>query len=545
MEFYQQIEELTKAFVAVRSVNGSAGGEAAAADFLEKTLRAIPHFQNHPETVWRQALQGDALGRSNVFALLQGTKHKSAKTLLWHGHMDTVGTDDFGTLEPWALEPDKLLEQVLAMDIPVDMREELASGDWMMGRGACDMKSGVCVFLVLLAYLSEHRECFAGQILFMSNPVEENQHLGAIQAVDTLRRLQKERGLSFALAINNDYICPLYPGDTKRYVYLGAAGKLLPCFYVRGQETHVGQCFEGFDAAAAAAAIVQRIHGRTEFSDGYAGEYTLPPSVLQLRDLKAAYNVQTVQEAAVYFNYFVHQESVVSILQRLKRAAEEALAGMADRQEGEQRAYAERQHGISMAARKRFRVYTFAELEQAVGARIPAGERQALAARLMRQHLDARETSIQYVRGLARYLPQGENAVVVFFAPPYCPYHTLRQEKPQEAALRGRFLQLVADFAAEEGEPYEVKSFFPSLSDSSYLKMDDGPEAVQVLAENFPLLAQLYPLPLQEIQALQIPAVNFGCYGRDAHKWSERVYKPYSFAVLPRLILKTVNTFLD
>lgn len=76
------------------------------------------------------------------------------------------------------------------------------------------------------------------------------------------------------------------------------------------------------------------------------------------------------------------------------------------------------------------------------------------------------------------------------------------------------------------------------------MKIDDTTEAMKVLKENFPQMEQLYPLPLEKIQRLDIPAVNFGCYGRDAHKWSERVYKPYSFQVLPELILKTVQEFL-
>lgn len=47
-----------------------------------------------------------------------------------------------------------------------------------------------------------------------------------------------------------------------------------------------------------------------------------------------------------------------------------------------------------------------------------------------------------------------------------------------------------------------------------------------------------------EIKKLNISAINYGCYGKDAHKWSERIYKPYSFGVLPKLIIKTVEKFM-
>ena len=75
---------------------------------------------------------------------------------------------------------------------------------------------------------------------------------------------------------------------------------MLPCFYIRGQETHVGQCFEGYDPTTVAANLVSVINLNTEFCDGYEGEYSLPPVALKMKDLKGWYNVQTAKEALVY-----------------------------------------------------------------------------------------------------------------------------------------------------------------------------------------------------------------------------------------------------
>lgn len=73
-------EELTRRFVAVRSVNGEPAGERRAADFLEHTLREIPYFAAHPACVLRQELPDDPLHRANVFAWLTGTKREDART---------------------------------------------------------------------------------------------------------------------------------------------------------------------------------------------------------------------------------------------------------------------------------------------------------------------------------------------------------------------------------------------------------------------------------------------------------------------------------
>jgi len=46
------------------------------------------------------------------------------------------------------------------------------------------------------------------------------------------------------------------------------------------------------------------------------------------------------------------------------------------------------------------------------------------------------------------------------------------------------------------------------------------------------------------IQKTDIPALTFGVYGKDAHCWTERVYKPYSFGILPEFVETAVRAFL-
>ena len=147
-EFRTEMERLTKELVEISSVNGSVG-ERKVAEKLEAYFRETPYFKEHPKQVFLQELKGDALHRKNVFAYIKGGK-SNGRTLLFHGHIDTVGVDDFGVLEPYAFSPDKLLEEMKKLDLPETVRADLETGDWMVGRGACDMKSGVAVFAVLM-----------------------------------------------------------------------------------------------------------------------------------------------------------------------------------------------------------------------------------------------------------------------------------------------------------------------------------------------------------------------------------------------------------
>jgi arginine utilization protein RocB len=86
--------------------------------------------------------------------------------------------------------------------------------------------------------------------------------------------------------------------------------------------------------------------------------------------------------------------------------------------------------------------------------------------------------------------------------------------------------------------------FFPSLTDSSYLKIDDDYKSIEKLLGSFPEYKKLYSVPIDLIKELSIPGINYGCFGKDAHKWTERVYMPYSFEVLPKLIIKTLEKYL-
>lgn len=548
MPYFEEIRGLTKKLVSIPSVNSAGGGERKIADYIERYLRGIPYFRDRPSQVIVQPLAGDRLGRKNVFALLRGEKKPSPDTVLLHGHIDTVGVGDYGSLRDAAFDCDALAGRLRGASLPQDVRRDLLSGDYLFGRGALDMKSGDAVFLVLAKHLAGHPESFSGNLLFSFNPVEENLHTGILEGLCVLEALREEQGLHYLFAINNDYICPLYRGDGNRYVYTGAVGKLLPCFYILGRETHAGQPFEGFDASLAAAELVRRISLNSGFCDEYRGEFTLPPTALKIRDLKPSYNVQTPVDAFVYFNYMVHHAPLNSIIQKLKQAAREALAAVQREIDRAAAAYSELTGTECTVRRQEAQVLDYGTLFQRAKSRYGGDLENMLekeAGRRLESGADKREISLSLVRILCKTAGISPPAAVLFFAPPYCPHVTLHPDDPAQGALYREIQEVVQSFSAESGEPYRILQFFPSLSDSSYLSMDDDEKSVGELAANFPAHRILYPLPVGRIRALSIPALNYGCYGKDAHKWTERVYMPYSFETLPRLLLRTFRHFLD
>lgn len=538
-----EIKNLTKQLVGIKSVNGTEG-EKDIGIFLEQYFRALPYYQEHPELLYIVPIPDDPLKRRSVIAFVRGEKDDNKRTLILHGHTDTVGLEGYGSLAPYALDPDKLMEKLPEVELPEAVRKDLESGDFMFGRGSCDMKSGDAVFMTLLKRISEHVEDFSGNLIVSLNPVEENMHTGVITSLQTLLQIRRRYDLTYVAALNNDFTAPLFPGDTRKTIYTGIGGKVLPCFYIQGKETHVGQCFEGFDASMLAADLVNRISLSMDFEDTYGGETAYPPSVLKMKDLKSWYNVQTAKDSFIYFNYFVHDSSVSRITDLLLKAADQSFGSMEEKINREFQRFCKVSGETYHPYHYQSRVMTYSQLLEKAKENpdFSNSHLKEIIREENRKGTDIRETAIPMIRYLLSTAGMTEPTIILYFAPPYCPHSTLKEDQKELTDI----LHKAADeITSETGTEYRFMKFYPSLSDSSYFRIDDDQDSVDMLMKNFPAFDENYGLPVGIIRQLQIPAVNIGCFGADCHKWSERVNIPYTFGVLPKLEMKLIHYLLE
>ncbi|MCQ2011510.1 MAG: M20/M25/M40 family metallo-hydrolase [Sporolactobacillus sp.] len=540
----EQIEKIARDLVSVKSVNGT-DGEFAMAKELETILRSFPYFKQHPENVWTQALEDDKLGRKNVFAFLEAPIEKK-QTIIYHGHMDTVGIDDFGSLEAHALDPDYLQHYFSKYEKDSDVQKDAVSGDWLFGRGMLDMKSGDAVHLSNLLYYSEHPDQLKGNLLVMFNPVEENDHEGVMEATRELIRLQKERGLEFLLAINGDFNSPLYKGDSRRYIYTGSAGKLLGCFYIRGRETHVGETLSGIDPTLIASKVNNALNNNMDCAEQISDEVILPPSCLFLRDRKAFYNVQTAGTTHLYFNYFLYERTPKEVLAQLKIVAKEACDDLASFLQKQYTIFSKNCGLEGQAPEWSTDVLSYEEfVEELAQKGVPVDE---ITDQVVQANPDEdfRQVSFKVIEALENRSGDKRPKVIIFFAPPYCPHNYLRDEVAAEKRCDEILDQVLHQAENETGEQFAKKRFFPYLADSSYLAMSETAEETAAIIGNFPAWGKTYSVPLDQIRELNIPVLDMGVYGKRAHTWMERVYKPYSYGVLPKLIRSmTEQVFAD
>lgn len=535
----EQIELITRSLIALKSYNGTTG-ESEKALFIYKLISSFPYFKHHPERVWLQEVPNDPIGRKNVFALVKGT---SFKTVVFHAHYDTVGTDDYGALQDMAHDPDFLQKFFMDYEGEKKVKEDALSGNWLFGRGSLDMQSGIAVHLANLLYHTGEKQP-EGNLLFLFNGDEESEHAGMIAALSDLHRLKNE-GLDYLAAINTDFISPIYDGDCKRYIYTGAAGKLLPSFYIYGREAHVGDVLTSIDPTVIASKINLEINQNLDYLEDIPGEFTLPPSCLYFKDDKHMYNVQTPLSASLYFNYFVYERTAREVLYDMKKVALKVVSEMEERskrrfeQYRNYHGFPEREFSWEVEVLT-LREYIFWLKERGID---PDPTMKKIFHDMEGE--DRRTIAYTMVEALQHLDPDRTPRVILFFAPPFLPHNFVNEENEYGQKVREVLGTCLDDISNETGEEFVIKRFFPYLADGSFLSLHEEDEDIEVFKKNLPLIDHLYPVPIDMIRKLNIPSINIGVYGKDGHQWTERVYKPYTFSVLPEIIRRVTKDLLE
>lgn len=528
---YDQIELLTRTLVNSDSYNNTKG-EKRKAQQIKEIIHTFPYFQKHPENLWIQPIPGDEHGRFNVFAKVSG---KSDRTLLFHAHYDTVGTDDYGIIKQQAHDPEFLEKFFSDYEGDEKVKKDAQSGKWMFGRGSLDMQSGIAVHLANLLHFSTNSENLDGNLLFLFNPDEESEHAGMITAIDELYRLKSE-GMQFLAAINNDFISPVYDGDCKRYIYTGAAGKLLPCFYIAGREAHVGDILTSIDPTRIASHINLQINQNIDLLEDIEGEFILPPSCLYFKDKKTVYNVQTPLETRMYFNYFVYKKTSKEVLEELLQIAEKSVNELEVSSKEKYEKY-RNLHGFpEREVTWKVEVTSFEDFLEHLKEKGLNPEKVMEETANNMAGRDNREVAFSIVEALQQIDPDKVPRVIVFFAPPFLPHNYLSGENEYGKKVNTVLRECLEKTAEETGEEFEIKRFFPYLADGSFLSLHESDEEIEAFKDNMPMLEKLYPVPIDRIRELNIPSINIGVYGKDGHQWTERVYKPYTFSTLPGII---------
>jgi len=540
---FSDVRELSLLLARFASVTGTAG-EKEFAPFLIELLSGMPWFGTHPDGLRLLPIPGDPNGRSNVAAFVRGS---GSRCLVLTGHYDVVETTGYGPLESLAFEPEALAARILetvpedgADPVSARLRADIASGEFLPGRGILDMKSGIAAGIATLFRFAKFGEKI-GNMLLLAVADEEGGSCGMRAASPALRDYLAELGCEPSAVFNLDSAVDQGAGEAGRVIFLGSVGKLLPFVLFIGKSAHAGAPFDGINPALLAAEFVRSVESNPEAlgeKPQASGESPPPPPVLlYMREMRSSYDVTTPKSVFCAMNALSHErgpDEVLACTAGLAAAAmDKSLSILRERASEQSRRGSER---FSPPDRQPVTM-DFAELVARAEAMVPGILEAARIKADDARAVDPVAAACAVVSALAAIaIPEGPCAVVGF-APPY--YPCARLDKLRDTVFLATLRRETARFAVDTGTQVRLRQYFPGISDMSFMAASDGPGLADFVDARSPLRSASAP------PALGCPVINVGPWGRDYHQAGERVHVRYSFVELPELLWRLAMGVLE
>ena len=505
-------------------------GENEFAYKLKNKLQTLHYFNNNPSHI---ELHDAGLGRNAVTALY---KHPTATdTIVLISHFDTVHTEEYGELEPFAFYPEeltkKLMEPKYKKELPEAARIDLESGNYLFGRGTMDMKMGLALHLQLIEKASI--EQWPINLILLTVPDEEVNSAGMRAAVVELVRLREQHELSYKLFLNSEPSFSQNPSDYNEYIYSGTIGKIMPGALFYGKETHVGEPLKGITANYIASYMTQHMEWSPIFRETDLGESTPLPVSLQLKDLKMEYSTQTPYRAAALYNVFLMKRTAAEVMDLFEEVALEAMTACNEHY----KKICEREQVKGVGEIKVLRYEAL--LDYAINKLSTEVVKNIKQQVIENDEWDDREKSIRIVDQLMIRCQELTPATVLLYAPPY--YPAINSSDNQ---LVIQSIELMKHTVKKFDIEIEQIHYFNGICDLSYVNYTDDINGWTVFERNTPVWGDTYSIPFEEMAALKGPVLNVGPFGKDAHQKTERLHVNSAFKEMPVMIETLIKSLI-
>lgn len=515
--------------------------------FFENWFQEVDYFKENPENHGFHEIQGDHLNRKVPWGLLKG---QGDGTIIVIHHTDTVDTDDYGVNQELAYKPYEITEEYKKGNVDLDelVKKDLDSGQWLFGRGVADMKGGAAIVLSLLEkYTEDHN--FKGNILLLGVPDEENLSAGMRGAVSLLTKLKDKHNLNYILMLDVEP----HERDTEDVatIYDGSVGKIMPVVYVRGKLAHVGQVFRGFNPINLLSEIVRKTELNPDFIETVGNTTTPPPTWLYMKDRKEVYDVSLPISAAGYMNILTLDKPPKEIFDSLYEISNQAFEDVIEDMKNSYSKYQEMSEKSLEDLTWKSNVKLYGDLYKE--ALRDSGEEFTRAMEILMEEIksDFNNNEITIIDGAYKIIEKTlefvkdlSPMVIIALAPPYYP-NTNNNMVAEKSGEINKSVESLIDFAKEEwNQDYYVQNYFTGISDLSYAMFEADRENIEYIEENMLMWKDIYYIPLETIKELSIPVLNIGPWGKDFHKYTERVYKEDLFERTPILIDRLIKELL-
>ncbi|PRO66585.1 M20/M25/M40 family metallo-hydrolase [Alkalicoccus urumqiensis] len=496
---------------------------------LQEKLKLLPYFRENRGNI---RLWDADKGRRSLTALYRHPDPDVTETVVLLSHFDTVQTEEYGRLEPFAFDPPSLTHKLEEENesLPHAAREDLLSGQYYFGRGTMDMKMGLALHMHLVEKAIE--EAWRLNLLLVTVPDEEVDSAGMRTAVPGLVEWKEAHNLSYSLFLNSEPSFTQHPGDETHYIYTGSMGKIMPAALFVGKESHVGEPLSGITATYISSYVTQEMEWNPAFREQDMGEETPLPVSLQSRDLKLEYSTQTPYRAASLYNVFTLKQDAAQVMDTFEGVVQSAVQRCNEDYEAVCRR--EEVDGVG-----RVRVLRCGELQAYVQEKADPDVLEEAERRVLEnEDWDDREKSIRLAGEWMLLCPELAPAAILFFAPPYYPsVQSADDERIQEA------VEAVKNVGVDRSFDVRPIHYFNGICDLSYVNYDKPERELEAYRDNTPLWNRGYDIPFEAMRGLKAPVLNVGPFGKDPHQRTERLHKQNAFVHTPQMLHQLLNVW--
>lgn len=519
-----RIEKIFMDLLAIKSDTGTTGERDIEA-YLYQELGKSDYFHENPEKLGMHPLKRDFLERSIIWGLVKG---KGKRTIVLLHHHDVVDTFDYGILKDHAYNPIKLADKLKHVEIADEVKKDLEAGEWVFARGAADMKAGAAIQMALVEEYAK-QQGLEGNILIVSVPDEESLSTGMREGAKLLKEIKKKFDLEYVLLVNSE--AHQRDEEDKGIFYEGSVGKLMPVIYVRGKKTHIGDIFHGFNPIVLLSQIVANTELNTAFSDVVGDEVSPPPSWSFCRDTKKCYDASIPEASGGYFSILTLTRTPREILAQLQKVCDESFGEVIDKMNENYSRFLSKSRESIKKLPWSINVKTFSEIyEEAIQYSGDAflkdfeDTTNELIVEIQKNKINIPESNFVLIEKVLEYVADRRPIVVIAISPPYYPHIANKDFKKLSKTVEG-ISKKINDIAQKEWkETYNKKNYFMGISDMSYAALHHSDEVIPYIGPNMPLWEKMYDIPFEAMRDLSIPVINLGPWGKDLHKFTERVH---------------------
>ncbi|MDR1509735.1 MAG: M20/M25/M40 family metallo-hydrolase [Synergistaceae bacterium] len=545
----RRIECLLFDFVGKYTASGTKN-ERLADEFYRVWFNSVDYLRKRHDQSGFFPIPGDPFDRSVPWCLIRG---KGNRTVVLLHHYDVVDTDDYADLAEVATSPEELAKSLKEgrVKLDADAARDLASDEWIFGRGVADMKGGACVQLALCERYARAAEAgeLSGSVVLLGLPDEENLSAGGRAAPLVLKKLKDEWGLDYLMAINSEPTDRTL-GLDKPKLYVSSIGKILPLIYAKGSLSHAGRVYDGLNPIKIMASVVRKLDLNEYFIDSADGVVSSPATFLYLKDVKEIYDVSLPAGAAGCLNVMYLGKSVVQLMDKIKNICEAAFTEAIEDAQKSFDAFMDASGGERAVLPWKPLVKTYSEVYREVvrdGGEAFISELAGLIAdlkgRLALGDINQVEASRAVVETTLKYTAARSPVIVTALAPPYYPVVS-NAALPDSAFTDGIADALIEESHARFGDT-PVRHCLVGMSDFSYFTRNPNGLDADYVRDNMLLWNDFYSIPFEEIDEISMPIMNVGPWGKGIHTYLERAWKKDILERTPHLLDFAVRKILD